>query len=110
MNCNFNPIFFHLNYHHTLLYIHGLGPRNYNLTMDDIRQVSISSKEVINCYTQLYLTKSINYTWAAVHNLFMAGTSYLYSLYNSGRDSGHESDQYRDVELFQLFENLVEFD
>ncbi|KAG5417708.1 PPR1 [Candida metapsilosis] len=83
MNCNFNPIFFHLNYHHTLLYIHGLGPRNYNLTMDDIRQVSISAKEVINCYTQLYLTKSINYTWAAVHNLFMAGTSYLYSLYNS---------------------------
>ncbi|KAI5950368.1 PPR1 [Candida theae] len=83
MNCNFNPIFFHLNYHHTLLYIHGLGPRNYNLTMDDIRQVSISAKEVINCYTQLYLTKSVNYTWAAVHNLFMAGTSYLYSLYNS---------------------------
>lgn len=83
MNCNFNPIFFHLNYHHTLLYVHGLGPRNYNLTMDDIRQVSISAKEVINCYTQLYLTKSINYTWAAVHNLFMAGTSYLYSLYNS---------------------------
>lgn len=83
MNCDFNPIFFHLNYHHTLLYIHGLGPRNYNLTMDDIRQVSISAKEVINCYTQLYLTKSVNYTWAAVHNLFMAGTSYLYSLYNS---------------------------
>ncbi|KAI5970349.1 PPR1 [Candida margitis] len=83
MNCDFNPIFFHLNYHHTLLYIHGLGPRNYSLTVDDIRQVSISAKEVINCYTQLFLTKSVNYTWAAVHNLFMAGTSYLYSLYNS---------------------------
>lgn len=38
---------------------------------------------MINCYTQLLHTKSINYTWAGVHNLFMAGTSYLYALYNS---------------------------
>ncbi|EMG47897.1 hypothetical protein G210_1640 [Candida maltosa Xu316] len=83
MNCNFNPIFFQLNYHHTLLYIHGLSPKNYKLSLNDYKQLSISAKEVINCYTQLLHTKSINYTWAGVHNLFMAGTSYLYALYNS---------------------------
>lgn len=83
MNCNFNPIFFNLNYHHTLLYIHGLSPKNYKLSITDYEQLSNSAKEVINCYTQLLHTKSINYTWAGVHNLFMAGTSYLYALYNS---------------------------
>ncbi|KAI3404141.2 PPR1 [Candida oxycetoniae] len=83
MNCDFNPIFFRLNYNHTLLYIHGLGPKNFNLSSNDFRQVSIASKEIIDCYTELFLTKSINYTWAAVHNLFMAGTSFLYAVYNS---------------------------
>ncbi|RCK64932.1 Pyrimidine pathway regulatory protein 1 [Candida viswanathii] len=83
MNCNFNPIFFYLNYHHTLLYIHGLSPKNYKLSLNDYQQLSNSAREVISCYTQLLHTKSINYTWAGVHNLFMAGTSYLYALYNS---------------------------
>ena len=83
MNCDFNPIFFRLNYHHTLLYIHGLGPRHFNLSLQDFEQVATSAKEIIDIYVQLLITKSVNYTWAGVHNLFMAGTSYLYTLYNS---------------------------
>ncbi|KAI5964358.1 PPR1 [Candida pseudojiufengensis] len=82
-NCDFNSIFFKLNYHHTLLYIHGLGPRNFNLSWTDMQQVSVSSKEITDVYFELLSSKSVNYTWAGVHNLFMAGSSYLYTLFNS---------------------------
>lgn len=83
MNCNFNLSFLGLNYHHSLLMIHNLSLKNYKLSTHDFLQVSSASKEVINAYHQLFITKSINYTWAAVHNLFLAGTSYLYTIYNS---------------------------
>ncbi|CAH6718708.1 pyrimidine pathway regulatory protein 1 [[Candida] jaroonii] len=83
MNCDFNLDFFHLNYHHTVLVLHGLSPKNYKLSIEDFFQVSESSKELINIYTSLLSSKSINYTWAAILNLFMAGTSYLYTIYNS---------------------------
>lgn len=83
MNCDFNIDFFGLNYNHTVLILHGLSPRNFKLSKGDASKVTESSKELINIYTQLLSNKSINYTWAAVLNLFMAGTSYLYTIYNS---------------------------
>ncbi|CAI5759793.1 unnamed protein product [Candida verbasci] len=83
MNCDFNLVFFKLNYHHTLLYLNGLCPKNYKLTLAEYKQVALSSKEIIESYAELLLSKSINYTWAGVHNLFSAGTSFLYALYNS---------------------------
>lgn len=83
MNSKFNVEFFNLNYNHTLIMLHGLSPRDYALTVDDFQILAESSKNLILCYQQLYDSKSINYTWAAVHNLFMAGTSYLYAIYNS---------------------------
>ncbi|KAK6456930.1 fungal-specific transcription factor domain-containing protein, partial [Scheffersomyces xylosifermentans] len=83
MNCDFNLAFFMLNYYHTLLMIHGLSPKNYKLSNEDYNQVSTSSRKLISIYASLCSTKSINYTWAAVHNLFMAGTSFLYAIYNS---------------------------
>ncbi|ODV78749.1 uncharacterized protein CANTADRAFT_52486 [Suhomyces tanzawaensis NRRL Y-17324] len=83
MNCNFNLSFFTLNYNHTLLMLYNLSPKNYKLSPNDILQVCQAAKQLIACYTQLFSTKSINYTWAAVHNLFSAGTSFLYTVYNS---------------------------
>lgn len=83
MNCDFNVVFFNLNYNHTVLVLHGVSPKNHKLSVEDFLKVCDSSKELINCYTLLHNTKSINYTWAAVHNLFMAGTAYLYTIYNS---------------------------
>ncbi|CUM62798.1 uncharacterized protein PRCAT00000356001 [Priceomyces carsonii] len=91
MNCDFNLVFFTLNYNHTLLILHGLSPKHYKLSQNDFVIVSESSKELISCYSQLHETKSINYTWAAVHNLFMAGTSYLYTIYNSEEIRGRNS-------------------
>lgn len=83
MNCDFNVEFFTLNYNHTLLSLNGLSPKTFKLTVDAYHKVLEALKSLMACYTQLYLKKAINYTWAAVHNLFMAGTSYLFSLYNS---------------------------
>lgn len=83
MNSRFNTEFFNLNYYHTLIMLHGLSPTNYGLTVEDFKMLADSSKNLILCYQKLYASKSINYTWAAVHNLFMAGTSYLYAVYNS---------------------------
>ncbi|CAH2353957.1 pyrimidine pathway regulatory protein 1 [[Candida] railenensis] len=83
MNCDFNLEFFNLNYNHALIMLHGISPKKFTLSISDFHKVSESSKELINGYYQLYYSKSINYTWAAVHNLFMAGSSYLYTIYNS---------------------------
>ncbi|KAL7665447.1 Transcription factor domain-containing protein [[Candida] zeylanoides] len=82
-NCAFNPEFFHLNYAHTLIVLHSLGPKRHALGEHDYREVSAASKELIRSYHLLYRSKRINYTWAAVHNLFMAGSSYLYAVYSS---------------------------
>lgn len=83
MNCDFNLMFFHINYHHTNLMLHNLAPKNWRLSAHDFAQVHLSSRELIRCYTVLLARKLINYTWAAVHNTFSAGTSYLYAVYNS---------------------------
>lgn len=83
MNCDFNLKFFNLNYNHALIMLHGISPKKFTLLTSDFHKVSESAKELINGYYQLYYSKSINYTWAAVHNLFMAGSLYLYTIYNS---------------------------
>lgn len=91
MNCDFNVEFFALNYNHTLLSLNGLSPKTFKLTTDAYHKVSEALKNLMVCYTQLHLKKAINYTWAAVHNLFIAGTSYLFSLYNSAEVRRHNS-------------------
>lgn len=82
LNCDFNLEFFYLNYNHTILRLFGLAPRAKAMTTRDFSHVATAAKNLIGCYYHLYLSKSVNYTWAAVHNLFCAGTSYLYVVYN----------------------------
>lgn len=80
--CDFNVEYFMLNYNHTLLMIHGLSPKSYDLTKEAYLRVLEATRNVMSCYTQLYAKKAINYTWAAVYNLFIAGTSFLFSIYH----------------------------
>ncbi|CAN3367554.1 pyrimidine pathway regulatory protein 1 [Diutina catenulata] len=82
MNCDFNTRFFDLNYYHALLNLYGLSPKNHLLSTEDFLQVSKAARGLIEVYQELLMKKSINFTWAAVHNLFMAGSSYLFSIYN----------------------------
>lgn len=83
MDCDFNTEYFTLNYNHTLLLIYGLSPKTFKLLRSAYRIVADALKNLIACYTKLHAQKAINYTWAAVHNLFMAGTSFLFAVYNS---------------------------
>lgn len=83
MNCEFNTEFFDLNYYHTLLLINGLSKKTFQLGPEAYLKVLDALKGLMSIYSKLYHKKAINYTWAAVHNLFMAGTSYLFVLYNS---------------------------
>lgn len=84
MNCNFNLLFIDFNYHHTRLLLYGICPANTSpLTLTSYQIIAESGEQVIRSYYELHEKKSINYTWVAVHNLFMAGTSYLYALYHS---------------------------
>lgn len=80
--CGFNVEYFMLNYDHTLLMIDGLSPKSYSLSKDAYIRVSRATRSIMRCYTRLYVKKAINYTWAAVHNLFMAGTSFLFAIYH----------------------------
>lgn len=83
MNCNFNLYFLDLNYQQTRLLLHGISPAIPRPSVEAFFIIADASEHVIRAYRQLHREKNINYTWMAVHNLFMAGTSYLYCLYHS---------------------------
>lgn len=83
MNCNFNIAFFELNYHQTRLLLYGLSPGNTGPTVESYLIIADAGEKIIKKYHELHRKRVINYTWVAVHNLFMSGTSYLYALYHS---------------------------
>ncbi|CAN6627492.1 pyrimidine pathway regulatory protein 1 [Trichomonascus vanleenenianus] len=83
MNCNFNLAFFELNYHQTRLLLYGLSPGNTAPTVESYLIIADAGEKIIKKYHELHRKRNINYTWVAVHNLFMSGTSYLYALYQS---------------------------
>lgn len=79
----FHHEYFTLNLCHTKLALYGLSPRSTRLLAEDYFRVAELAQSLMACYTQLSRKGAINYTWAAVHNLFMAGSSFLFCLYNS---------------------------
>ncbi|GMF99093.1 DNA binding protein [[Candida] boidinii] len=105
MNCDFNMEFFNLNYNHTRVMLNGLSPGNLTLTTENYLNVWESSKNVILSYYELFQDKLVNYTWAAVHNLFMAGTSYLYSIYHCPEVRLRTSLQ--EIQQIALYCNLI---
>ncbi|OWB61317.1 DNA binding protein [[Candida] boidinii] len=105
MNCDFNMEFFNLNYNHTRVMLNGLSPGNLTLTTENYLNVWESSKNVILSYYELFQDKLVNYTWVAVHNLFMAGTSYLYSIYHCPEVRLRTSLQ--EIQQIALYCNLI---
>lgn len=82
-NCDFNFEFFKLNYYHTKLLLFGITPKNNKFDKKAVKIIFDASKGMIFSYAEFIKSKTINYTWAAVHNLFMAGTSFFYSIFHS---------------------------
>ncbi|KAG5372922.1 Pyrimidine pathway regulatory protein 1 [Yarrowia sp. C11] len=82
-NCGFTTTFFALNYHQSRLLLYGVGPKNPSPSAYSLECVLEASKGIMTKYHSLHQIMSINYTWVAVHNLFIAGTCFLYAVYNS---------------------------
>lgn len=82
MNCDFTLEFFSLNYYHALTLLHGLGPNTPELTAHDFGVVADALCNIAALYAQLARSQRINYLWAAVHNVFMASTLFLFCVYN----------------------------
>ncbi|KAI5779054.1 fungal-specific transcription factor domain-containing protein [Geopyxis carbonaria] len=81
--CSFNLSFIDLNYQQTRLLLHGLSPAVPMPSESSFAIIADSGSRIIRAYRHLHHEKSINYTWLACHNLFMAGTSYLCALWHS---------------------------
>lgn len=105
MNCTFTSEFFSLNYHHARIMLNGLSPKHYTLTEENYLILLDASKEIILCYYQLFRRKMVNYTWAATHNLFMAGTSFLYSVFNC--DAARKAAPLAEVQKVVSYCNIV---
>ncbi|PRT54791.1 Pyrimidine pathway regulatory protein 1 [Wickerhamiella sorbophila] len=82
-NCQFNVGILSLNYHQTRLLLYGMSPAAPRPSPADMNMCADSGRQIIELYHRLYTEERLNYTWAAVHNLFFAGTSYLYVLHHS---------------------------
>lgn len=93
MNCGFDTELFELNYYHSKIMIYGLSPKSLSLTPRGCEVVYHSSKAIIDVYYDLCNRGKIKYTWIAVHNLFIAGMSYLYTVYNSNKGGLESIDE-----------------
>lgn len=93
MNCKFNMEFFHLNYYQTKCMLYGLSPKNLSLSPKAFSIVYENTKGTISTYDKMCSRQKINFTWVTVHNLFMAGMTYLYVVYYSDRGI-NEGQQY----------------
>ncbi|SCU97098.1 LAMI_0F08878g1_1 [Lachancea mirantina] len=105
MNCIFKPDLFQLNYHHTKVMLYGLCPKISHLDRRAHEAVYESTKGIIEAYYKLCVAKDINYTWVAVHNLFMAGMTFLYAVHNADKsivDNVHELHRWCEKLMYVL--------
>ncbi|CAI8506603.1 unnamed protein product [Hanseniaspora opuntiae] len=78
----FKKEFFRINFHHTKTMLNGISPRDSGVhTIKELDKLRNSTSNMIFQYKRLWVSKSLNYTWIACHNLFMCSMTYLYSLY-----------------------------
>lgn len=78
----FKKEFFRINFHHTKTMLNGISPRASGAhTVKELDKLRNSTSSMIFQYKRLWVSKSLNYTWVACHNLFMCSMTYLYSLY-----------------------------
>lgn len=109
MNSRFNTEFFNLNYWLTKSLLYGLSPKILSLDDYAFDVVYNSTRGTIDVFYKLCHNSKINYTWVAVHNLFMAGMTYLYTIYYSDkgiRDGRNMAENYVS-KLLHVLRNLI---
>lgn len=109
IDCHYNSSLFELNYHYTKSILYGLSPKCPILTELSCRLVFLSTKGTIDVFYDLCINQKIGYTWVAVHNVFMAGMTYLYVIFYSGnniKENRQEVEDYTGKILF-ILKNLI---
>ena len=71
--CGYNLGFIDLNYQQTRLLLYGLSPAVPVPSQEAFEIIAEAGGNILNTYRHLHRKNSINYTWLACHNLFMAG-------------------------------------
>lgn len=74
---------FQLSYSHSLLLLYRPSPLCPTANNDSLRVCSDASISLITSYTSLYAKNKIIYTWIALHSIFMASITMLYTLWVS---------------------------
>ncbi|QLQ81049.1 hypothetical protein HG537_0E04040 [Torulaspora globosa] len=109
MNCKFTTEFFSLNYFFTKCMLYGLSPKNLALSDRDFEIVYDATKGTIETYDILCTKQKINFTWVAVHNIFMAGMTNLYVVYYSdkGLKEGRQAVKERTTAILRVLKELI---
>ncbi|CCD26804.1 Ppr1p NDAI_0I02350 [Naumovozyma dairenensis CBS 421] len=108
-NCEFNLFFYDLNYHYSKIILYGLSPKCPSLNDAAFQKLHKATKGTIDAFVNLCNTFKVSFTWVAVHNLFMTGMTYLYSVFYYGKHTEDDKNivlQYTDKVLFCL-RNLI---
>lgn len=109
MNCKFNAYLFDLNYYQTKCVLYGLSPKCPQLNDEAFKIVYENSRGTIDVFSNLCQSKRLGYTWVAVHNIFISGMTYLYTVYydnNKTNETKEAVERYTDVVL-NCLKNLI---
>lgn len=91
-----NPLYVELNYQQSRLLLFGLSPAIPTPLSDQaFLEIASASAAVIETYAMMGQKHCINYVWLAVHNVFMAGVSFLYVIWHceSARNEYYSLEQ-----------------
>ena len=84
-----NNEWFELSYHHSILLLYRRRITTQIVSDQDLSlsntflECSRSAREMCHCYRKIYVGRPLGYTWEALHNLFLAGLTYLHCIWTS---------------------------
>jgi Fungal specific transcription factor domain len=80
--CTFQSMeWFQIAYFHALLLLYRPSPTTPTVSLEGLRVCAESSISLISAYSSLYAKNKITCTWVALHSLFMASITMLYTLW-----------------------------
>jgi hypothetical protein len=77
------PDWFQIAYSHALLLLYRPSPAAPYVDLEGLQICADSAISLISSYSSLYAKNKITYTWIALHSLFMASVTMLYTLWVS---------------------------
>lgn len=76
---DFNLLFLTLNYEQTRLLLHGFSS-NLPITTEVVLS---SAQTIVEIYNALWVEDAVNFIWLAIHNVYIAASSFIYACVNA---------------------------